>query len=288
MNFGAYKGLLLILKRVCKINLHHIKERKKTKSFMKHWACVLVFALAACGEQKAEEAEVASVAPHELSKKELCWTGKFIDDRPVFLHYQQDEDIISGELIYLDENRRVSDRVLGIMQADSSYKLHVFDKSANVYSIISGRPKQDKLVGVVSSTENKKEYEISFDSVDTAIVSLDIAGQPNKVAGSYYYQVGDKGYRGFLEVSKSADEGKISFNILSVTSVSKGPSSAAVERDEVTLDGTSFIYDLPGNNGCKFKVKFYRDFAYVKYVEGDCSKQFAENATIEGLYLKRQ
>jgi hypothetical protein len=78
----------------------------------------------------------------------------------------------------------------------------------------------------------------------------------------------------------------IDFSILSLTNVERGPNIAEVEKDTITLIGTSFVYKIPNSDSCEFKVVFYNGFVYINYTKGYCESQFGLNASIDGIYLK--
>ena len=61
---------------------------------------------------------------------------------------------------------------------------------------------------------------------------------------------------------------------------------ADIEKDKVTLSENSFIYQLPGMEESKLRVRFLKGFAYVDYISGSGYGFFGMNADVHGFYIK--
>lgn len=216
---------------------------------------------------------------------EICWSGTLNGKIPVFIHYQIDNRLVIGSITYLNTKNRLPITLLGTISEDNNFRLLEFDKTGNITGIITGKPGAKTFDGVWVSPQTQKEFTIKMVPKDTLISSPPIKPDLTQVFGNYHYRYGERGYSGDFECSK-AGEGKMTFNILSLTNIDRGPNIAEIERDTISVTGDSFVYKVPGSDNCAFKVDFYRNFLYITYTDGICEGQFGMNATVEGIYLK--
>jgi hypothetical protein len=220
----------------------------------------------------------------ENTDSEFSWIGMINEDIPVFISYVLDSSLIVGEITYLNTKNRTPIKLVGTVEDDKNFRILEFDETGNITGIISGLPGETKFSGRWFSPKTRKELSIQLTRKDTVINLLPIITQLEDVFGHYHYQYSEAGYQGDLEISK-LPESKATFRIFSVTS-DPARNIAEVEEDIVNLKGTSFIYRIPRTDTCDFLVKFYRDFAYIRYTKGYCEGQFGMNSTIDGIFLK--
>ncbi len=257
---------------------------------MKHWTYILLLTIISCNnqQQKVNSTDtLVSTKPSTLTdtKSEICWTGTLNGKTPVFVHYQLDSNLIIGEITYLNTKHKLPIKLLGTIEEDKSYRLLEFDNTGNITGVIEGKPTEEKFDGLWVSPKTKKELSMKLSSKDTLISSPNIKPDESQLFGNYHYQYGDKGYNGDFDINRVTGN-KISFNILSLTNVERGPNIAEVEKDTILMTGNSFIYKIPESDSCEFKVTFYKGFVYINYTKGYCESQFGLNATIDGIYLK--
>lgn len=115
-------------------------------------------------------------------------------------------------------------------------------------------------------------------------ISTDYKLISNEIFGYYEYSYGNYKWNGNLEINKNKN-GDITFELISVGK-GEAPSIAQIELNIIKLDGNSFIYKIPETENCKFKITFYKDFAYVEDLGGDCDGQFGIGAYVDGIYIK--
>lgn len=262
---------------------------------IKNYIYLLAIILSSCNNTKKETKNAEPIKtdthPHETkadipSKKDICWQGTIQNNIPVFLHYQIDDNIIIGEITYLNTKDKKPIKLLGSIEDDDNYRLLEFDKTGNITGIITGLPNDSAFSGSWFSPKTRKDLKMNLSAKDTIIKSAAIKATQNEIFGDYYYQYSNEGYQGGLNIKKLKND-KASFDISCVTS-DPARNIANVEKDTVTLQGNSFIYKIPEATNCEFNVKFYKGFVVVKYTKGqECESQFGHNATIEGLYLKK-
>lgn len=261
---------------------------------MKTWACILALAYISCSSPEQEtksSGDTASDQPSAIrpaipNSKEVYWTGTLNGKTPVFIHYQIDSNVIAGEITYLGTKNRLPIRLLGTMYEDKSCRLMEFDKTGNITGVIVGTPAEKEFNGTWVSPKTGKELEMKLRPKDTAISIPPMNAAPGRMSGLYRYAYGEGGAMGSFEFSEAGD-GKAVFEIEAFTSVEKGMNDAIVEKDTITFNGDNFIYTIPDTDSCEFKVKFYKDFVYIDYTKGYCTVVFGLNASIDGIFLKR-
>ncbi|WP_243348563.1 hypothetical protein [Parabacteroides sp. FAFU027] len=217
-------------------------------------------------------------------KKDLCWKGTLNGKIPIFIHYQFDNEVIIGEIIYLNTKSKTPIKLIGTIEDwDKKYRLLEFDKAGNITGIITGLPDGKEFNGIWSSLKTNKELSLNLSTKDTVIISKDYQPDLSKIFGDYEYQWGNKA-SGIFNITK-INKDKASFNIYSV----KGEpelSTAEIETDTIKLTKREFIYNVPESDDCEFKVKFFKDFVFIKYTKEHRSRLFGLNATIDGIFFK--
>jgi hypothetical protein len=215
---------------------------------------------------------------------ELCWSGKINKKIPVFLHYSVNDNLIVGEITYLNSISKKPIKILGTVENDKSYRVLEFESGGNITGVIYGKPGQQTFDGSWFSPKTRKEVSLHLEKKDTSIVTQTIEPNLDEISGKYHYQYAKEGSSGDFSISKIKNN-KAGFSIVSVTD---GPAlnTAEVSDDTIQLKGNSFIYKIPDADDCDFEVKFYKDFLTVKYIKGPCVGQFGMNATVEGIFLK--
>lgn len=217
-------------------------------------------------------------------KEEKSWAGNLGNDIPVFIHYYLDDSVIIGEITYLNTKNRVPIKVRGTIESNNHYKLLEFEKNGNITGVITGTPNDSIFKGVWFSPKSGKEIDFSLKRKDSVVNANMEDVNLSKIFGRYHYQYTETGYQGDITIKQLAGS-KVAFGITSVTE-DPARNVAQIEEDTITILGPYFTYKLPESTNCEFDVKFFKDFAFVKYGNGDCNGQFGLNATIEGLFLK--
>jgi hypothetical protein len=256
---------------------------------MKHWTWILLLTAISCNnqQQKVSSSDTAVSAKAAIltdTKNQICWTGTLNGKTPVFIHYQLDSNLIIGEITYLNTKDKLPITLLGTVEDDKSYRLLEFEKSGNITGIISGLPTDKIFNGNWFSPKTRKELVVNLVKKDTTIFANSIDTKLQDIFGNYHYQYSEAGYQGDLEI-KQLPNSKASFGITSVTD-KPARNVAQIDDDTINLNTTQFIYKLPETKDCEFQVKFYKDFAYIKYTNGFCDGQFGNNATIDGIFIK--
>jgi len=220
----------------------------------------------------------------EPGKKDICWTGTINDKTPVFVHYQIVDDLIFGEIVYLNTKSKIPIRIIGTIEEDKSYRILEFEKNGNISGIITGSPGTKEFNGEWFSPKTRKELNLKLIQSDSVISTIPLEADIAEIYGDYHYQYSEAGSQGDFSITKAKNE-QSSFSIFSVTG-EPARNIASVESDAIKLQKTEFIYTLPETENCEIKVKFYKGFVHVNYTKGYCEGEFGHNATIDGIFLK--
>lgn len=260
---------------------------------MKYWIWLPFFVLTACNSKPGTTVQQvqapAAVTAQEQNQtgqksKDICWNGTLAQKIPVFIHYQISENLVSGTITYLNTKNRTPIRLIGTIIADGEFRLLEFEPNGNITGIITGQPGKDEFSGEWYAPKTRKSLTMQLTQSDSLIYSGDMTAHSGQISGDYHYQYGEDGSIGDFSLSR-IDQKRIAFQISSVTS-DPARNIADVGPDTISLDGTSFIYQIPGSDSCEFKVRCYPDFVHIDYTRGYCFGQFGHNATIEGIFLK--
>jgi hypothetical protein len=219
----------------------------------------------------------------EAIKKDITWSGTINKTISVFIHYQIENEIVVGEITYLNTSEKKPIRLIGTLQ-DENYRLLEFDKSGNITGIITGKTDQDNFNGEWFSPKNRNSFNLQLTKKDTTITTITIQPNLKEIYGTYSYEYGKEGSQGDFTINKINDN-QIAFEIFSVTS-NPARNMAIVDKDTIELISNSFVYTIPESEDCEFKVRFYKDFVFINYTKEYCMGQFGHNATIEGIFLK--
>lgn len=212
-----------------------------------------------------------------------CWQGLMNGKIPVYIHFKQQDDIVVGEITYLNTKAKTPIRLIGEFE-DSTYRLLEFEKNGNVTGIITASIQKDHFKGDWFSPKSRKVLSLDLPLSDSVVVTYDNFEDPNDIYGSYHYQYSAEGYLGDLNFTKTKNNKSV-FEINSVTG-EPGRNMAWIFPDTIDVKGSSFNYHVPESDSCEVNVRFFKDFAIVKYTLGDCYLDFGHNATAEGIFLK--
>jgi hypothetical protein len=260
---------------------------------MKKTIFLLSLTILACtgtGESTDQQQDATHIASAEAvqhadeTPKDASWTGTIQSNIPVFIQYTIEDDLVIGEITYLNTSTKTPIKLLGTIQADKEYRLLEFDSSGNITGVIVGSPNDKQFNGSWFSPKTHKELSLTLTKKDTTLSLENIHANTADIFGSYHYQYGTEGFQGDFQIKELQDK-QAAFNIFSVTSA-PARNIADVPEDTIELNSTAFIYNIAESEDCGFKVTFFKDFVYIKYTHGYCTSQFGHNATVDGIYLK--
>lgn len=256
-----------------------------------------VLLLAACSGQQQEGASPAG--SHEIVTKEAdaapaakntaevtTWSGSINGKIPVFMAYTRKEDVLSGQIIYLNTKGRQPIRIIGTIDETGDYRILEFEASGNITGIITGKPAGKVFNGTWFSPKTRKDFPMALSAKDTSVTPGDFDGDAKTAAGSYRYEYGEEGPQGGLELKKLSGD-KWAFSVSAVTGA-PARNIADIGTDTIAFTGNTFQYKVPDSDSCEFSVRIFKDFVIVKELHDfeACMGMFGHNATIEGVFLK--
>lgn len=237
---------------------------------------------AIAGEGKQQQTETESA---DKEATQICWKGKINSKTNILLHYQIEDDLIIGKITYLDTKEKTPIRIIGTIEEDQNFRLLEFDKTGNITGIITGLHKGSEFTGSWFSPKTRKELVLNLSRIDTIIPVENMKTNVENIIGEYHYQYSQAGSQGDLTIKK-VNPNKISFSIFSVTD-EPARNIADIETDTIKAT-TDFIYKVPETDSCEFRIRFFKDFAYINYTRGYCHGMFGNNATIDGIFYKQK
>ncbi len=218
------------------------------------------------------------------AQNEICWQGKLNDKTPVFIHYSNQDEIVIGEIIYLNTKNKTPIQIIGIINEQKNIRLLEFEKDGNVSGIIDASVTEKELKGDWFSPKSRKSLTFNATKKDTIIKSKSYIPIKKAILGSYHYQYSNKGSQGNLDLKNKTDN-NYSFLFQNVTS---DPARNLADLDGILKKESENVFSYSQKDEytkCDIKLFFYKDFLYVKYTNGDC-EGFGHNATIDGFYRK--
>ncbi len=259
---------------------------------MKNWRFILLMVIFSCNDDQQPKVDstdklVSDNSASIIQKQEvneISWTGTLNNKTPIFLHYKLENDLVIGEITYLNTKDKLPIRIIGTIHENNTYKLLEFENNGNITGIITGVPTGNAFNGNWFSPKTRKELTVNLVKKDTTINSVETNVDLADIFGSYYYQFSDEGYQGGFDIIKLPGS-KAIFGASCVTGA-PARNLAFIEDDTISLNTTQFVYNIPDSDDCEFSVKFYKGFAYIKYTKGFCKGQFGHNATIDGIFIK--
>lgn len=235
---------------------------------------------------KVQETKIESKlnAKNSVEKNDICWIGTLDSKIPIFIHFQIVENLIFGEIVYLNTKDKKPIRIIGTIEEDRSYRILEFESNGNISGILTGLPKGNLFIGRWFSPKTRKELTLNLALSDSTIKTISIETRQENIFGDYYYQYSEAGYQGEFSITK-IDNKKAAFRIFCVTE-EHSRNIAEIRKDSIELSGSKFTYKVPATDSCEFEVRFFKEFLFINYTRGYCSGQFGINATIDGIFLK--
>jgi len=251
---------------------------------------LLALLFAACGEstKKSNTASTGDPSATEAQAEakqpgyQTCWEGTK-NGKPLFIEYQIDEEVVIGQITYLNAKATKSFLLLGTIDEENACQLKELDRQGNLKEYIRGKINNNEMTGKWVNSSGDKLHDLSLTRADTLITSPEIRVNPEEVFGKYLYSNKESDHYGNLFVEKGIDN-RIQFEINN----SGGYNTAIVDRDFTTLTGHSFTYEMPYSEDHEFRTRFYKDFAYIDLGKGDrWGTMFGIGAHIDLFYVKQ-
>ncbi|SQB26741.1 hypothetical protein [Chryseobacterium jejuense] len=158
---------------------------------------ILLLTIISCNKSE-KKVEASNAVPQKSSVtlasvknqvgKEIYWKGFVNGKAPVFIHYQIDDNVIVGEITYLNTKNKLPITLLGTVEDDNSYRILEFEKSGNVTGVITGKPSEGTFTGSWFSPKTRKELALNLVKKDTALASKETETNVENLFGRYHYQ----------------------------------------------------------------------------------------------------
>lgn len=238
---------------------------------MKYIFCLIILFYISCNSKKEKNNLSLNNLPINKTidlplatqdiEKNSCWTGTLNSKIPIFLHYQTTDNLIIGEITYLNTKAKKPINIIGTFE-NGNYRILEFEKNGNITGVISGTPTNKHFKGSWNSPKTQKKLSLELTKSDSIIHSKQIETKLKNMYGEYYYQYSESGYQGGFTLTKINNQ-NASFNVFSVTGA-PSRNIADIIPDTIQVNTTEFIYNIPESDDCEFKVQFYKDIFICK------------------------
>src|SRR5688572_30410380 len=142
---------------------------------IKNLLIISVLLLCACKQKSKKETSAPPQVNDTIvstASNDQSWTGTINKEIPVFLHYAVEDDLIYGEITYLNTGTKPPVRIIGTIDSDSTYRMLEFEPTGNITGIISGRPDSVNFsLGRWFSPETREDLTVNLIKKDTIIKS---------------------------------------------------------------------------------------------------------------------
>lgn len=233
-------------------------------------------------EQSKQTDSKPSTTSKQVSTNIKTYTGKMNDKIEVEIQIAIIDDMLVGELVYLNTKDKKPIKVAG-----STYEQYTriveYDNKGNVTGFFDINNEDGKLMTEWMSPKKETTYSFELKEINKP-TKINVNETPtDKIAGTYVYNYGG-GARGEVKVNKTKDN---EYNI-SFFSITKTEGNLAMLDDvKVNITSNQFTYTIPDSEGCQFKVLFHDNFVMVSYLSEACAQgYFGHNASIDHQYLK--
>lgn len=207
--------------------------------------------------------------------------GKIKNTIPVALWIVIKDSVVKGMARYPDSGDSL--RLFGTLEAGNKLIFCGFSPDGNMKIGFTGRILYDSLFqGQLYALTSDSTWNCRLFSRDTVAPDLDSSLAVVKVEGTYSYHIGDLGAAGGIIVHK-VDAHSISLDIGCA-----GPppdyASAMLKVGQIDFDGRTALYRSPGKPNCQVRVRIFKDFVVINYVDKQNICGFG--TSLEGVFAR--
>jgi hypothetical protein len=207
--------------------------------------------------------------------------GKVKDTTRVALWIVVKDSVVKGVARYLDSGDSL--RLFGTVEAGNKLIFCGFSPDGNMKGCFTGRILYDSLFqGQWYALTSDTSWNCRLFSRDTMPPALDTSLVADKVEGTYSYHIGDLGAAGGIIIHK------VDAHSLSMDIGCAGPppdyASAMLKIGQVDFDGQTALYKSPGKPNCQVRVRIFKDFVVINYVDKQNVCNFG--TSLEGVFAR--
>ena len=196
----------------------------------------------------------------------------------IYLH--RHGDMLRGNISY--KRRGIPIRVYGHVNGDNSFFMREYAKGTEVSGSMSGKIENGELNGTWYAPSGETNYPLSVKASTKRPKHQNWPDATQTVKGVYSYTFPNDGGSGSLTVKQDGDQ--IEFDAISVNSA-PGYHIATIEEGKGTIVDHVVHYSMNGGD-CEFNIRFFKDFAYIEFVDEHWECDFGQGASIEGVFVR--
>jgi len=138
--------------------------------------------------------------------------------------------------------------------------------------------------GTWFSPKTRRSQTFAFKSKDTLLQYHDAEPASGEISGQFHYSYGMNGAEGNLTVSQTS-KSAVSVNFFNYTDA-PSRNNAEVSLQKLTLSKNEVFCKLDDNSLCAFRIRFFKNFVVVNYINDPRDCGFGSGAEVDGVYFK--
>lgn len=212
---------------------------------------------------------------------------------PVEVWLEINNEIISGEIVYLNTTAKTPIRLLGNF-SDHTARIFEMLPDGKLSGVIEAEISHDQLKGTwFNPLDWEKKYSITLSKSEKKHIPFNWKKLPDNILGEYQYYWGGESSIGVINITNQ-DKNVISFTLNNCSGAPNfelvGISGYNEQNGEevpakAVINGQTLIYEV--DKTCAVELTFYDDFVVSSYVPGkECLEYTGLRGSYEGIYLK--
>lgn len=214
-----------------------------------------------------------------------AWQGNLDGQYSVIMWYKEFGDVLVGSLFYTDNKKAKPIQLIGTKGNDSNTRrlLEIWP-DGNITGVWDLKLHPVAAEGTWVAPKTGKEFNASLMHIDTAVTikAIDSMGD---VSGEYKYRYFDDGGWGNMTAKQQGNSVVVSFE-----NITRAPANnfAIVDKVTLPLHNKVAIYSSSEYGECAFRIRFFKGFAVVDYIDDKYECGFGNGATVNGIYVKAE
>lgn len=212
-----------------------------------------------------------------------AWQGNLDGQYSVIMWYKEFDDVIVGSLFYTDNKKAKPIQLIGTKGNDSNTRrLLEMWPDGNITGVWDLKLHPVAAEGTWVAPKTGKRFNASLMHIDTAVTikAIDSVGD---VSGEYKYRYFEDGGWGTMIAKQQGNLVVVSFD-----NITQAPANNLAILDNVTLplNNNVAIYKSSEYGECAFRIRFFKGFAVVDYINDKYECGFGNGASVDGIYVK--
>lgn len=210
-----------------------------------------------------------------------AWQGNLDGRYPVLIWYKEFGDMLKGSLFYTENKHPKPVNILGTIEG-GKYRILEMWPDGDISGVWELEPDAHGAEGTWAAPVGNETYNASLMRTDTAVTIADVNTKAG-VSGLYKFSYGKTGAQGQMNVTHKA--GTV---VVSLETISPAPArnTVSVKAKELPLKNNEAIYHPDTRQDCSMRIRFFKGFAVVDFIDGKGGCDTGNYAGVKGIYIK--